>query len=142
VFEVLLVLLVAWATLASKPGAHARGPGDSGVGNVLVVISVGVCLVLFLAVLVYWQWRQRPVGRVRLLLAMFVSLVWSLCGLAWYDTSRAVRHLEPATGAAGTREWLMEATLASGISLSALIAGLAAVVAILVVERRALNPPL
>lgn len=109
-----------------------------GAGDVFVLAAMGGCLAFYVFLLAFWQWRLSARGRWRLLAAMFVSLLWSFCGLCWHDVSLRTAELS-GLGARPALAQLGEETAAVSVTLGALVAGMVAVIVILVLERRRLN---
>lgn len=138
-FEVALVLLLTWLFFRSDFAQHASRSASLTVGDWLVMAALGTCLALFVFVLVFWQWRLSGRGRLRVLAVCFVSLLWSFCGFCWYDITRAAQELGGGAEGPSVSQRIAERTAAVGVSVGALAVGLAAVVAVLWLERRPLN---
>jgi hypothetical protein len=137
VAEVALALLLMWPLLRSDFARQATRSIRFAAGPALVLVAMGACVALFVFVLAYWQWRLSGRARVRLLLAIYLSLLFSFCGLCWHDVS--VRTAELARGAQEPVRRVIEQTAAASVAIGSLLVGLAAVTAVLWVERRSLN---
>jgi len=74
---------------------------------------------------------------VRVLLACYLSLLMAFLGLCWYDVSVRMGELP---GAAPTSRRVLEQTVASGLTLGSLLAGLSALAVILRAARKSLKP--
>ena len=134
--EVAFALLLAWLVLRTKLVSHAAASGRFGAPELLVLLAMGVCLTIFVFVLAFRQWRLSPRGRVRLLLAIYLSLLLSFCGVAWYDVTVATA---PLPGAPSLHHRVVVQSAAALLSIGALLAGMVAVTAVLCLERRSLN---
>jgi hypothetical protein len=119
---------------------HASRRVGLGAGDVCILASMEACLVLFVVVLAFWQWRLSGRARVRLLIAMYASLTVAFCGFCWHDITLAAQDLPRGPDAPSAYERVVEQTLAVGVTMGALVVGLAAVAAVLWLERRSLNP--
>jgi len=130
-FELALAAFTACALMRSS----LAGYGGSGHRQPVVLVAFGSGLAGFVLVLTVVQWRVGPVARLRMLLVGFGSLVWCFCALAWHDIATAMACLpnEPI------RAWGEEQNLAAGVSMAALLLGLAAVGVVLWLERRSLK---
>ena len=138
--EVALALLLTWLLFRSDFALHASRSMRLGAGDLFVLLAMAVCLAIFVFVLVYWQWRLSGRARVRLLLAMFLSLLWSFCGFCWHDVSLRMADPELTRGATpdAVRQ-VFERTAAVSVTIGALVAGLVAVIVVLRLEHRVLN---
>lgn len=134
--EVGLAGLITWVLFRSRFAQHASMGVGLGAGEWFVLVAMGLCLAFFVFLLAFWQWRLSARGRFRLLLALFVSLLWAFCGLCWHDITVAMARLL-GPGARPPLEQLREQSLAVGVTMAALVVGMVAVVAVLVAERRA-----
>ena len=135
--EVALALLVAWLLTRSGVPRHASQSVDVRAGDIFILVSLLVCLGLFVFVLAFWQWRLTGRDRVRVLLAGSVSLVMAFLGLCWYDVSVRTGELMHAPT---TVRRVIEQTAASSLTLASLVAGLSALVVTLWAARKSLNP--
>lgn len=133
-----LALFITWLLFRGDFATHASERIRLGAADFLVLVPMGASLAFFAFLLVFWQWRLSPRGRWRLLLVLFVSLLWSFCGLCWHDASLATAARGgPAPRAATQR--ILEESVAASVAIGALILGMAAALAVLVLERRRLN---
>ncbi len=137
VAEVALALLVAWLLTRSGVPRHASRSVDMGAADVFILVALLSCLGLFVFVLAFWQWRLAGRDRVRMLLAGYLSLTVAFLGLCWYDVS--VRSGE-LPGAPTALRRVVEQTVASGLTLGALLAGLCALAVVLRAARKSLKP--
>ena len=136
--EAALALVITWLLFRGDFATHATSRIQLGAADAVVLIPMGIALAFFVFLLAFWQWRISARGRWRLLVVMFVSLLWSFCGLCWHDVSLKAHQLGgPAARSASQR--LVEETAAASVAICALVAGMAAVLVILVFERRRLN---
>ena len=133
--EVGLALLLTWLLFSSNFAKHASDSIGLGAGDTFVLIAMGVCLAFFVFLLVFWQWRLSGRGRARLLVATFLSLLWSFCGLCWRDMSLRTAEVL-GVGARPALEQIREETWAVSVTIGALVLGMLAVIAILGLERR------
>ena len=138
--EVALALLVAWLLTRSELPRHASRSVHMGAGDVFTLVAMLACLGLLVFVLAFWQWRLRGRDRVRILLAGYLSLLGTFCGLCWYDASVRAMELPAMQASPTTVQRVIEQTAASGLALASLVAGLTALAAILRLARRSLNP--
>jgi hypothetical protein len=136
--EVALALLLTWLLFRSDFARHAGESIRLAAGDYLILIAMAACLAFFVFLLVFWQWRLSARGRWRLLLAMFLSLLWSFCGYCWHDISLATADLVGPHGRTAYQR-VVEETMAVSVAIGALVAGMMAVIVILWLERRALN---
>ncbi|HUT32766.1 MAG TPA: hypothetical protein VNE39_04725 [Planctomycetota bacterium] len=137
--EVAVALLLAWLLTRSGVPRHASQSAGLGLADALILVALLACLGLFVFVLAFWQWRLRGRDRVRVLLASHLSLTMAFLGLCWYDVSVRTGELSGGPGGGTTLERVIEQTMASGLTLASLLAGLSALAAILWLARRALN---
>ena len=138
--EVALALLLTWLLFRSRFVKHASVRVGLGAGEVFVVIAMGFCLAFFVFLLAFWQWRLSGRARFRLVLAIYLSLLWSFCGLCWHDVTLRTADLAGPT-ARPALEQLREETLAVATTMGGLLLGMIAVVTILLLERRRTRAP-
>ena len=136
--EAALALAITWLLFRGDFATHATSRIQLGAADAAVLIPMGIALAFFVFLLAFWQWRVSARGRWRLLLAMFVSLLWSFCGLCWHDVSLRAAELGGGTPHTAYQR-IAEETAAVSVAIGALVAGMAAVLVILVLERRRLN---
>ena len=138
--EVAVALLLAWLLTRSGIARHASRSAGLAAGNVLILVSALSCLAVMVFVLGVWQWRLRGRDRVRLLLASYLAMMISFFGLCWFDVSVRSAEFPPAGSAVSALSRAAERTVAAGVALGSLLAGLVAVAVSLWAARRALNP--
>jgi len=136
VVEVALALLVAWVLTRSGVARHGSQSVDMQTGDVLILVALFTCLGLLVFVLAFWQWRLTGRDRVRVLLAGYLSLTVAFLGLCWYDVTGRTGGL--AGGPSALRR-VVEQTVASGLTLGALLAGMSALAAVLWAARTSLK---
>jgi hypothetical protein len=98
VAEAAFALLLAWLLIRPGFAEHASTSARVGTAGVLMVAPLIGSLAFFVFVLAFWQWRLSGRGRVRLLVAIHLSLVLSFCGLCWRDVSDATKRTYEAAG--------------------------------------------
>jgi len=138
--EVAFALLLTWLLFRSGFVKHASVRVGLGAGEVFVVIAMGFCLAFFVFLLAFWQWRLSGRTRFRLVLAIYLSLLWSFCGLCWHDVTLRTADLAGPM-ARPALEQLREETLAVVTTMGGLLLGMIAVVIILILDRRAPRQP-
>ena len=136
VAEVALALLVAWLLTRSGVARHGSQSVDMQTGDVLIQVALLACLGLLVFVLGFWQWRLTGRDRVRVLLAGYLSLLLAFLGLCWYDVIGRTAGL--AGGSSPLRR-VVEQTVASSLTLGALLAGMSALAVILWAARKSLK---
>ncbi len=139
VAEVAMALLVAWVLVGSNVPRHASLSAHMRAVDVLILVSLLVCLGLMVAVLALGQWRLGGRDRVRILVAGHVSLLLAFCGLCWYDVTEATARAGGGTPPLSPMRQVFEQTAASSLTLAALLGGLLAFLAVLWTARRSLK---
>jgi len=134
--EVALAGLLVWVLLRSGFASAASRSANFDAGSVVVLVPVLGCLALFVFVLAVWQWRLSGRARVRLLLTIYLSLLLSFCGFCWFDVSAQTIALASGPQAPSAAQRIVEQTAAMGLTIGALMVGLAVVAAVLWLERR------
>jgi len=133
--EVALALLLTWLLFRSDVAKHASRSIRLGAADLLVLSAMAACLAVYVFVLLVWQWRLSGRARVRLLLVMFVSMLWSFCGLCWHDVSLRAAELARGPAAPTALEQIREQTAAVAVTMGALLVGLVVVIAVIWVAR-------
>ena len=131
--------MLAWLLLRSGLPRHGNLAGRLGAAGVFVLAAMELGLLFLVFVLAAWQWRQSGRGRVRLLVAIYLSLLPCFCGLAWHEVCLAQAKLPAGLAAPSAMQQVAEQSAAVGVSMVSLLAGLVAVIVILRLERRGLN---
>jgi len=137
--EVALALLLAWLLTRSDLVHHASRAAELVAGDMLVLVSALGCIAVMAFVLAVWQWRLRGRDRVRLLLACYLALMMSFCGLCWFDVSVRSATLPEVGEATSALARAIEQMAATTLTLGSLLAGLVAVIACLWAARRAMS---
>lgn len=141
-----MALVVAWVVIRTRLARHASSSASLDAGGLFILVSLLACLALYLFVLVCWQWRLSARARFAVLACLFVSLVWTFCGLCWYDVvvrqaalaGPVVPHALPPghPPPPSAMEQLTRRTAAAAVSMAALAAGLVGLTVILWRDRR------
>jgi hypothetical protein len=131
-----LALLLTWLLFRSDFAKHASVTVGLGAAELLVLGAMAFCLAFFVFLLAFWQWRLSGRARLRLLVVLFASLLWSFCGYCWHDVAAGTFD-QVGPGSRPPIEQLHEETAAVLVTIGALLVGLVAATIILVREHRA-----
>ena len=138
VAQIALAVLIGWFLVRSDFVLRVSDSPRLGAGGILIMAAMLSCLALVVFVLGYWQRRLTGAGRVRVLLASHLSLVVCFCGFCWHDVVVASATV-PQGAVLDSPAAVLERTVAAGLTMGSLLAGLAAITVVLCLERRALK---
>jgi hypothetical protein len=136
--EIALAALIGWFLVRSDFALRVSDSTQLGAGAVFILAAMLTCLALVVFVLAWWQRRLSGAGRVRVFLAAHLSLVVCFCGFCWHDVAVASATV-PQGVVLDSPAAVLERTVAAGLTMGSLLAGLAAITVVLCLERRVLK---
>ena len=137
VVEIAVALLLAWLLYRSGFATHASTSVDLGAGEWFVLGAMWASLGLFVFVLAFWQWKLEGRSRFRVLLVLFVSLLWALCGLCWHDVGARTAELSGGASTQAQLAQLREQTVAATVTMLSVAVGVVGLIVVLWLDRRA-----
>lgn len=137
VAEVAVALLLAWLLYRLGFATHASTSMDLGAGEWFVLGAMWACLGMFVFVLAFWQWKLDGRGRFRVLLVLFVSLLWAFCGLCWHDVGVRTAELSGGGSTRAQLAQLREQTAAAMVTMLSVAFGVVGLIVVLWLDRRA-----